>query len=142
MANKPTVSEWTVTARTQSWLGNWFSGGAEVPNPTSDVVAELNVYCPLTVITLYRAEVTHNVQTFGLLTYNNPSSWTYDLNVATRLSAGRNSPVITTTVHPNQVLVDSTLLPHTFMKRFFPEEVEVILLPGIYYTEAVDPHVT
>ena len=85
-----------------------------------------------------RAETFHKVPKPGHLVYNEPSSWTYDPDVAALLSTGRNLPLISTIVDSNQVLVDTTLLPRTFMRQFFPEEVEVVLMPGTYIAHTQD----
>jgi hypothetical protein len=49
--------------------------------------------------------------------------------------------IVSTTVHSHDILVDTTFLPYKFIERElggFPDEKEVILLPGIFNIKFVN----
>ena len=125
-----------ISETTGEWLSHWLTNGADASQIPEGAVEELASFRPEEPIRLYRAEVTFPYIILpGEVSYSGPSSWAYDYTVAQDFAEGGRGPIITTLVDPDQVLVDTTLLPEAFMSNFEGQEVEVILLAGTYEVE-------
>lgn len=123
----------TLSKPNQKWLSAWFSRGEECSFPPEDIVKELSLYRPSKAVTLSRAEVTPSLS-FSMSsphTYTQISSWTHSQLVAESF-VHHKEPVLTCTFEPSSILVDTTLLHSEFMNYFFPDELEVLILPGTY----------
>lgn len=117
-----------VSAETQRWLGHWLSGGAEVSGPSPVVVSDLRPYRLATRSVLYRGELVPCGGVYAL-----PTSWTHDASIAARFGG----TLLQLYCDPESTLVDTTRLPQSFMRHFFPDEAEVIALPGMLPTMAL-----
>lgn len=133
---------WSVRESTSTWLGHWLSAGADIVDLPQTVIEDLQHYrltCPTL---LYRGEVTH-AEPSERQTYTTCSSWTYNLAVARSFAElGDNdnksvAAVVSTIALPHESLVDTTRIPYKFDSN--REEKEVILLPGIYSLEMIEP---
>nr|QBK93930.1 MAG: uncharacterized protein LCPAC406_02440 [Pithovirus LCPAC406] len=130
------MDEPTLSKDARLWLSGWLSGGAEIKNLPIDVKNEL--------INLDLSEVEYNVKLFRgsldsdvfeiekkdvFIVFDDfPSSWTYET------VAGYFSDfIISTEINNRDILIDTTELD---IRPFggFPDEAEVILLPGRYLT--------
>lgn len=134
---RKTCPFWNISEETEEWLGNWLSDGAEITDLPQVVVQELKPYRLTGPTKLYRAEVTYR-DVRELQAYTNCSSWSYSREMAKNFAEdrfhedGSEVIIISTIALPKESLVDTTRLPTKFMNSFNKEELEVILLPGIY----------
>lgn len=131
------------SAETREWLSGWLTGGAEITTLPDIVVDETVDYrgSGFISIRLYKALVPEDLVTkSGLFKSEKPSSWTYDLDIAVRFKTDKDSSVVSVLVGSSSILIDTVELDINYMKRVlggWPEEHEVILLPGSYRVEYI-----
>jgi len=68
------------------------------------------------------------------------TSWTYNEDIAKEMCKKTNSQLITSSVHPKQLLVDTTVIPLSLSTKCLAnqlKEKKVITKPGIYFVELV-----
>jgi hypothetical protein len=125
------------------WLGGWLSGGEELNNPSDYIEKALSPYHICQHVTVYRGvpdgeslitNITDDPSTY-VVKYDKPSSWTYDINMARNFS----DIIITTTLFPDDILVDTTQLPPYFIESVggWAEEREVIAKAKSYIVSIV-----
>lgn len=118
---------------TINFLGHWLSGGKDVEFVSENSIKELNKYKPNIEIKLYRGVKNDDKIDKKEISFSFYSSWAYDEKMA--LNFSDNGDIISIKVGSDKILVDTTLLnPKFIISRCsgFPEETEVILLPGKY----------
>jgi hypothetical protein len=131
---------------TLTFLGSWFSGGGTVglADVNDNIIADLKLcnnhstlYTPSSQITLYRGlkedDIILEYKDVMSINFSDLNSWTYSKEMAVNFT--ETTFIITTTVNPSQVFLDSTTLNSKFIANElggFPEEVEVILIAGTY----------
>nr|QBK92433.1 MAG: uncharacterized protein LCPAC401_00710 [Pithovirus LCPAC401] len=131
------MDEPTLSKEAFSWLGGWLSGGAEIKNLPIDVKNELinlDLFGTEYNIKLFRGSLKSDVfEIEGKDVYvvfdDFPSSWTYLNEMAENFS----DFIISTEINSRDILIDTTGLD---IRPFggWPDEEEVILLPGRYLT--------
>ena len=87
-------------------------------------------------IKLYKAMTSDDIITNTLFKSSKPTSWTYKLEIARKFKS--DLPIIEIFVANSNMLIDTTQLDWNYIKKTlggFPEEAEVILLPGNYRYE-------
>nr|QBK93283.1 MAG: uncharacterized protein LCPAC403_04170 [Pithovirus LCPAC403] len=132
------MDEPTLSKNTSEWLGGWLSGGKEIeslPNDVKNELVNLDMFKREYDVKLFRGSLSSDVfETEGkdvFIVFDDlPSSWTYENSIAGYFS----DFIISTEVNSkNDILIDTTGLD---IRPFggFPNEDEVILLPGRYLT--------
>ena len=125
------------------WLGGWLSGGLEIMDLPKVVIKECKPYLLQTEkqVTLYKAVKDNDIIEDDLYKNRYPSSWTYSFEVAANFNEGLDLGIIKLMASNSMVLIDTTNIDSNFIEsKFsgFPEEEEVIILPGEYRIEYVD----
>ena len=120
---------------TEEWLGGWLSGGKDIIDLPEKVIEETKPYFMLNneQVNLYKALKPVDTIKEGLFSSPGPSSWTYSLDMDKNFDEGLG--IINILASNSMVLIDTTNLgPDYIMTRFsgFPDEQEVIILPGRY----------
>ncbi len=118
------------------WLAGWLSGGKEIKKLPEKIKEEILEKTNEDLL-LYRGVLKSDLfevdgDNVFIIFDNMPSSWTWNKEVAKRFS----SEVVITKVDRKNVLIDTTMLTKEFMNSMggFPDELEVILLPGKFLT--------
>ncbi|MFS8159766.1 MAG: hypothetical protein ACMG6E_06060 [Candidatus Roizmanbacteria bacterium] len=137
MAEEDEVHEFSEV--TKEWLGGWLSGGKDITDLPTTVIAECQDYLPTDGHTLLYKALTKGDKLVKLDGNNaifiatNPSSWTYDFEMSKNFKT--EWPVVSISIGEASVLIDTTMLDPTYIMNTlggFPDEREVILLPGTY----------
>lgn len=143
------MSDFSFCNETLEFLGGWLSGGKTIcskviPNHVSD---DLQVFSHK-----FSTEKEEEYLYRGLLESESPfvqddkqyikfdtlSSWTYSKLIASYFSDGI---IIRTLVNKQQVFLDTTILDSKFIigqLGGFPDEKEIILLPGMFVIDVMD----
>ncbi len=140
------MDEPTFSKKTEQFLGGWLSGGAEIENLPDDVKDELtnlDLFGKEYNIKLFRGSLNSDMfeiegKDVFVVFDDFPSSWTYDEEMAKNFS----DFIISTEVNSkDDILIDTTGLD---IRPFggFPDEEEVILLPGRYLTNLSPDQIT
>lgn len=123
---------------TRKWLSGWLSGGVEITTLPSIVVSECKEYLPDTSeqLRLYKALTENDVldENNSIFTSDKPSSWTHTISVAQEWFK-TDRPVVSVVVGNGNILIDTTQLDPNYIQNVlggYPDEHEVILLPGTY----------
>lgn len=118
-------------------LGGWLSAGQTITSISDEVIEELEEFRPQNDVDLFRAEVTISDIATGNVNFPFFTSWTYSLDMARNFASDR-SHIIKARFRPEDILVDTTLLPYEFMRSYNPDEEEVIVLPGTYIVQVIE----
>ena len=124
----------------QKWLEKWMSEGKE-KEILSDEIREEIINAKLVEfenqVILFRGSLKSDIfeieeDNVYIIFEDLPSSWTLDKEVAKNFSKA----IISINITSDDVLIDSTILSYNYVENLggFPDEVEVILLPGKYLT--------
>jgi hypothetical protein len=135
--------EYEFSEETVTWLGGWLSGGLEITNLPEIVIKETSEYTNIgyhNKTKLYRAlKPNDKILNNTLISSFMPTSWTLSLEVAEKFKH-ENLPIIEIEITNANVLINTTELDVDYIVKKlggFPEEAEVILLPGYYRFEVV-----
>jgi hypothetical protein len=115
--------------KTGTWLVEWMSGGKEVENLSPEGIEELRPFRVKERTQVFRGLKQGEVLQEGYFVSEKMSSWTTSEEMAENFS---ENGVISIWVEPQETLIDTTRLNPVEVRKWsgFPEEAEVILLPG------------
>lgn len=108
-----------------SYFKDWGYGEGSSKPLTKEVIDAAAPYRPKKAVTLYRG-----IEKGQKDALDKPMSWTYNKDIAKEHTYG-SGKVILKKVNPDEILLDSTMLPPELQDKynFFDEEMEVILKP-------------
>jgi len=130
---------------TIEWLGGWLSGGKDCAELPENVEKDIKIFMQRTEekklidcdsLILYRGHVNDVIED-DKITFETLSSWSKEEGMARLFNPDR---VIMTKVFRKDIFLDTTLLSKKFVENTcsgFPEEVEVIVYPGVYDVKVV-----
>lgn len=128
---------------TKEWLSGWLSGGKEITDLTSVVIKETKNYINHDnneQLLLYKALTENDVLENEIISFKGPSSWTHDLDMAYNFKSV-DLPIVSALIGNSNILIDTVELDQNYISRTlggFPEEHEVILLPGTYRATIIE----